>query len=338
MKIDLRSDTVTKPTKEMLAAMFSAEVGDDVWGDDPSVIELEEKGAALFGHEAALFCPSGTMTNQIAIKVHTQAPGEVICDQTAHIYRYEGGGIAFNSGLSNRLIDGKEGQFTLEQLQAQVNADDIHFPSSQLVSLENTCNKAGGTIWDFKEIKRISQFCHEQEIPLHLDGARLYNALVATKVSSVEMGQQFDSLSLCLSKGLGCPVGSLLIGSSAFIRQAKRIRKVMGGGMRQAGYLAAAGIYALNHHVNRLTADHQRAKTIAHHLSSVSFVEEVIPPQTNILIFKLKQGYSTASFIEQMKAKDILVAAMGEQSIRLVTHLDFSDQMLDRFINEIESI
>src|SRR5690554_3059550 len=287
MLIDLRSDTVTKPTKEMLQAMFEAKVGDDVWGDDPTVIELEEKVASIFGHEAALFCPSGTMTNQIAIKVHTNAPGEVICEESAHVYRYEGGGIAFNSGLSSRLIKGDKGQFTLEQLKAEINADDVHFPPTQLVSLENTCNKAGGTIWDFNEIKRISQFCKENRLPIHLDGARLYNAIVETKISEKEFGQAFDSISLCLSKGLGCPVGSLLIGSKKFIKQAGRIRKIMGGGMRQAGYLAAAGIFALDNNINRLREDHQKAKSLAQIMEKCSFVEEVIRPQSNILIFKL---------------------------------------------------
>lgn len=331
MLIDLRSDTVTKPTKEMLQAMFEAKVGDDVWGDDPTVIELEEKAASIFGHEAALFCPSGTMTNQIAIKVHTNAPGEVICEESAHVYRYEGGGIAFNAGLSSRLIKGDKGQFTVEQLKAEINADDVHFPPTQLVALENTCNKAGGTIWDFNEIKRISQFCKENNLPLHLDGARLYNALVETNTSEKEMGQAFESISLCLSKGLGCPVGSLLIGSKDFIKQARRIRKIMGGGMRQAGYLAAAGIYALENNIKRLTEDHQKAKSLAQIMEKCSFVEEVIIPQSNILIFKLNASLSTEKFIQKMKEQNILVGAMGEQKIRLVTHLGISEEMISRF-------
>lgn len=328
MVIDLRSDTVTKPTTEMLNAMFSAQVGDDVWGDDPTVIELEEKVANKFGHEAALFCPSGTMTNQIAIKVHTNAPGEVICEESAHVYRYEGGGIAFNSGLSSRLIKGDRGQFTVEQLKAEINADDVHFPPTQLVSLENTCNKAGGTIWDINEIKRISQFCKKYKLPLHLDGARLYNAIVETKISEKEFGQAFDSISLCLSKGLGCPVGSLLIGSKKFIKQAGRIRKIMGGGMRQAGYLAAAGIFALDNNINRLREDHERAKKLAQIMSNCSFVQEVITPQSNILIFKLTNSFTTDEFIQKMKSQGIFVGAMGEQKIRLVTHLDVNDEMV----------
>lgn len=338
MLIDLRSDTVSKPTKEMLAAMFSAEVGDDVWGDDPTVKALEEKTATLFGHEAALFCPSGTMTNQIAIKVHTQSPGEVICEETAHIYRYEGGGIAFNSGLSSRLIRGHNGQFSLEQLEPEINADDVHFPSTQLVSIENTCNKGGGTVWDLNEIERISKFCRKKSIPLHLDGARLYNAIVAQNSSEKDIGKHFESISLCLSKGLGCPVGSLLIGSKDFIHQAKRIRKILGGGMRQAGYLAAAGIYALENNIKRLAEDHRKAEKLAQILESVPFVEEVTPPRTNIVLFKLNESISTEHFVRQMKSKNILVAAMGSQTIRLVTHMDFKQEMIDKFENVIHSI
>lgn len=331
MLIDLRSDTVTKPTTEMLQAMFSAKVGDDVWGDDPTVIELEEKVTKMFGHEAALFCPSGTMTNQIAIKVHTNAPGEVICEESAHVYRYEGGGIAFNSGLSSRLIKGDKGQFTLEQLKAEINADDVHFPPTQLVAIENTCNKAGGTIWDINEIKRISQLCKEHKLPLHLDGARLYNALIETNTSEKEIGQYFDSISLCLSKGLGCPVGSLLIGSKDFIKQARRIRKIMGGGMRQAGYLAAAGVFALENSINRLKVDHQRARELASIIKKSSIVKEVTEPQSNIVIFELIPSISTEEFIQKMKNQDVLVGAMGEQKIRLVTHLGISEEMISRF-------
>lgn len=338
MLIDLRSDTVTKPTKEMLEAMFSAEVGDDVWGDDPTVKALEEKVATLFGHEAALFCPSGTMTNQIAIKVHTQSPGEVVCDETAHIYRYEGGGIAFNSGLSTRLIHGKKGQFTLEQLEPEINANDVHFPPTQMVSIENTCNKGGGTVWNLNEVERISKFCRTNRIPLHLDGARIYNAIIAQKSSEKEIGKHFDSISLCLSKGLACPVGSLLIGSKPFIQQALRIRKVLGGGMRQAGYLAAAGIYALENNINRLAEDHRRAEQLTQILEPLSFVEAVTTPQTNIVLFKLSESVSTENFIRQMKSKNILVAAMGNQSIRIVTHQDFNDGMMEKFQLAIHSI
>ncbi len=321
MIIDLRSDTVTLPTKGMKEAMFSAEVGDDVLGNDPSVFALEEKAANLFKHEAALFCPSGTMTNQIAIKVHTNAPGEVICDELAHIYRYEGGGMAFNAGVSNRLIKGDRGRFTLAQLKAEINPDDVHFPPTQLVALENTCNKGGGCYWELEDIKTIATFCRKEQLPIHLDGARLYNALVAQQIQEAEIGQHFDSISLCLSKGLGAPVGSLLIGSKPFIKQAKRIRKLFGGGMRQAGYLAAAGIYALDHQVQRLAEDHEKAQQIGQMLHSKSFVKSIHPIDTNIIIFQLNDDIDLQHFLAQLEQEGILAASMGPQLVRFVTHL-----------------
>jgi len=328
--IDLRSDTVTQPTDEMKSAMNVAQVGDDVLGDDPTVIELEEKVAQLFGHEAALFCPSGTMTNQIAIKVHTNAPGEVICDELAHIYRYEGGGMGFNSGVSSRLIKGNKGQFTLEQLKTEINPDDIHFPSTQLVALENTCNKAGGTVWELNEIERIAKFCKAEQLPLHLDGARLYNALVAKNTEPKKMGSYFDSISLCLSKGLGCPVGSVLIGSKDFIKKSKRIRKIFGGGMRQAGYLAAAGIYALDHHLERLTKDHENAKFLEEILRKQSYVKSIHPVETNIVIFQLENDISNDDFLEKLKNQNILAVGMGPQTIRLVTHLGIGSNEMEQ--------
>lgn len=336
--IDLRSDTVTQPTDEMKSAMMSATVGDDVLGDDPTVIELENKTAQLFGHQAALFCPSGTMTNQIAIKVHTNAPGEVICDELAHIYRYEGGGMGFNSGVSSRLIKGNKGQFSLEQLKNEINPDDIHFPPTQLVALENTCNKAGGTVWDLKEIARIANFCRAEKLPLHLDGARLYNALVAKNTSPLEMGAHFDSISLCLSKGLGCPVGSVLIGSHEFIKKSKRIRKIFGGGMRQAGYLAAAGIYALDHQVERLSKDHENAKTLEKILQSKSYLKAIKPVETNIIIFELQDDVSTEAFLEKLKKKDILAVGMGPQTIRLVTHLGIGAKEMEILSKQLASL
>lgn len=329
MIVDLRSDTVTKPTAAMLEAMMNAQVGDDVLEDDPTVKALEEKAANLFAHEAALYCPSGTMTNQIALKVHTNAPGEVICSNLAHIYRYEGGGIAFNSGLSTRLIEGDRGRFTLEQLQAEINPDDVHFPPTQLVALENTCNKGGGCFWDINEIKRISSFCQEKNIPLHLDGARVYNALVASGVSSQEMGKQFDSISLCLSKGLGAPVGSVLIGSKAFIKQAKRIRKILGGGMRQAGYLAAAGLYALENNIDRLQEDHNKAKELAKLVEQKDYVEFIHPVNTNIVIFKLKDACPMDEYLQELKDKGIWLVAMGPQLVRIVTHLGIGEEEMD---------
>ena len=330
MTIDLRSDTVTQPTSAMKEAMFQAKVGDDVLGDDPTVIALEEKAANLFGHEAALFCPSGTMTNQIAIKVHTNSPGEVVCDELAHIYRYEGGGIGFNSGLSTRLLKGDSGRFSLEQLIPEINADDVHFPPTQLVSIENTCNKGGGSCWDINEIKKIASFCKKEQLPLHLDGARLYNALVAHDITPAEMGQHFDSISLCLSKGLGCPVGSLLIGNKAFIKQARRIRKVLGGGMRQAGFLAAAGIYAFDNHVNRLKKDHKNAKTLSQLIADKPFVQKVLPVETNIVIFKLNEKMNAEDYLNTLKEKGIHAVGMGHQTIRFVTHLGIGDREMEQ--------
>ncbi len=335
MIVDLRSDTVTKPTEAMLSAMSKAKVGDDILGDDPTVIELEEKAAQLFRHEAALFCPSGTMTNQIAIKAHTNAPGEVICSELAHIYRYEGGGIAFNSGLSNRLIQDDRGRFTVDQLAKEINPDDIHFPPTQLVALENTCNKGGGCYWDINTIKEIKQFCESKNLPLHLDGARIYNALVASGVSSQEMGSQFDSVSLCLSKGLGAPVGSLLIGSTDFIKKSKRIRKILGGGMRQAGYLAAAGIFALDNNVERMQDDHNRAKRLGEIVAEKDYCESVNPVDTNIVIFKLKDQYKESDFIQKMKEKGIWLVGMGPQTIRLVTHLGIGIEEMNYLENNL---
>lgn len=329
MIVDLRSDTVTKPTKDMLNAMFSAEIGDDVLGDDPTVKRLEKVLAEKFNHEAALFCPSGTMTNQIAIKVHTNAPGEVVCDALSHIYRYEGGGIAFNSGMSNRLISGDRGRFTLEQLKAEINPDDIHFPPTQLVSLENTCNKGGGSYWDLDEIGRISNYCRNENIPIHLDGARLYNALVAQNTTEAEVGKHFDSISICLSKGLGAPVGSVLTGSKTFIKKATRVRKILGGGMRQAGYLAAAGIFALENNVQRLSEDHKNAKIIGELLQSKPEVNKLYPIDTNIVLYQLDKDVDMNKYLENLQNKGIKAVSMGSQTIRLVTHLGIGEKEME---------
>ena len=329
--IDLRSDTVTKPTEGMKQFMFDAEVGDDVLREDPAVLALEEKTAKLFNHEAALFCPSGTMTNQIAIRVHTQPQDEIICDRKSHIYNYEGGGIAYNSMASVRLLGGDGGRFTAEQVEANINPDDIHYPITSLVSLENTVNKGGGSIYNLEEIKRISTLCRERQLKMHLDGARLFNALVATGQSPQEHGSFFDSISLCLSKGLGAPVGSVLIGSNQFIKKAMRVRKVMGGGMRQAGYLAAAGIYALENHVLRLKEDHDRAKKIASILKQKSFVASVLPVETNIIIFTVDYPHGVDQLLLALEYKGILAVKFGKKEVRLVTHLNFDDRQLDEF-------
>lgn len=323
--IDLRSDTVTKPSAEMRAAMANALVGDDVFKEDPTVLELENYGAALFGKEAALFCSSGTQTNQIAINVHVQPGGEVICHEESHIYKYEGGGIAKNSGASVRLLPGDRGRITAEQIAEWINpAHDVHFPLTQLVSLEDTANRGGGAVYDTHELAKISAFCKAQNLPLHLDGARVFNALAVNKLPAATYGAYYDSISVCLSKGLGAPVGSLLIGSAAFIEKARRVRKVLGGGMRQAGIIAAGGLYALQHHVDRIEQDHQNAQKLELALIKCSLIEKVLPVQTNIVVACLKDPTQRDQFIAQLKEKGILCMAFGPGMIRMVTHLDIS--------------
>jgi threonine aldolase len=335
--IDLRSDTVTRPTRGMLDAMYAARVGDDVFGDDPTVIALEEKAAKLFGKDEALFCPSGTMTNQIAIKVHTVPGDEVICDESSHVYRYEGGGIGMNSGASVRLVQGDRGRITGRQVLQNINPDDPHYPVTRLVVAENTSNRGGGSCYDHKDLQGISKACRDNQLKFHLDGARLFNALVKTGTATLQVGELFDSISICLSKGLGAPVGSLLIGEDDFIRKARRVRKVFGGGMRQAGYLAAAGIYALDHHVDRLKEDHERAEKLAEVLSNCSFVEEVLPVVTNILVFKLQDNVNDADFLARLESKGLRGIGFGPQTIRFVTHLDFDDEMLEEAIDILKN-
>ncbi|MGV3529089.1 MAG: threonine aldolase family protein [Flavisolibacter sp.] len=336
--IDYRSDTVTRPTPAMKEAMFAAPVGDDVFGEDHSINQLEEKAAKLFGMEAALYCPSGTMTNQIAIKVHTQPGDEVICDQSAHIYQYEGGGIAFNSGASVQLLHGDRGRFTAQQVKAAINADDVHKPHTSLVALENTSNRGGGSCWDVAEIEKIRQVCDENQLALHLDGARLFNALVAKNQSPETYGHLFHSISICLSKSLGCPVGSLLLGSAPFIKKARRVRKVLGGGMRQAGYLAAAGIYALDHHVDRLKEDHRHAQMLAEALAKKDFVEKVLPVETNIVIFNLQGRFTPQSLVARMKEEGIYWYAISPTQVRIVTHLDITPDMVQKTLDAIKNL
>ncbi|MEM6697023.1 MAG: GntG family PLP-dependent aldolase [Bacteroidota bacterium] len=338
MTINLMSDTVTKPTAAMLKAMMQAEVGDDVFGEDPTVNALEAKAAAMFGKEAAMYCPSGTMTNQIAIKTHTNPLDEVICDKTSHVYQYETGGYAFNSGVSMNLLQGKNGKITAEQVAAAIKPVYDWLPISKLVVLENTCNKGGGSYYTLEEIRPIRKLCQERALKLHLDGARLFNALVETKENTVEVGAAFDSISICLSKGLGAPVGSLLIGNQDFIRQARRFRKVMGGGMRQAGYLAAAGLFALENHINRLKEDNDKAKKIAGVLVDLSYIENIRPVHSNILIFDVKSPFTADSFLEKLKAEGILAVAFGPQTIRFVTHLDFTEKMMDKVIKSLQKM
>ncbi|WP_421795778.1 threonine aldolase family protein [Haliscomenobacter sp.] len=336
--INLISDTVTKPTPGMLQAMLQAEVGDDVFGQDPTVNALEAKAATMFGKEAALFCPSGTMTNQIAIKVHTQPLDEVIFDEYSHIYQYEVGGYAFNSGIGVNLIKGTNGKITAEQVAAAIKPVYDWLPISKLVVLENTCNKGGGSFYTLDEIRPIQQVCQERGLALHLDGARIFNALVETGESTLAVGAAFDSISVCLSKGLGAPVGSLLIGSQAFIRQARRVRKAMGGGMRQAGFLAAAGIYALDHQVLRLKEDNDRAKRLGEVLSKQAYVDSVRPVQSNIVIFDLKAPWTAESYLAHLAERGISASAFGPQTVRFVTHLDVTASMIDQVLEEVTKV
>ncbi|HEX7903144.1 MAG TPA: GntG family PLP-dependent aldolase [Chitinophagaceae bacterium] len=327
MIIDFRSDTVTKPTPAMLEAMMSAKVGDDVFGEDPSINELENLSASLFGMEAGLFCPSGTMTNQIAIKCHTQPGDEVICDESAHVYQYEGGGIAFNSGASVKLLHGDRGRVTAEQVRTAINPDDPHRAHTSLVCLENTSNRGGGSCYDFEEIKKISAVCVENKLAFHLDGARLWNALVAKNETTLQYGQVFDSISICLSKSLGCPVGSVLLGKKEFIKKGRRIRKAFGGGMRQAGFIAAAGIFALQNNINRLEEDHHHARQIADAIAKKDFVKMVLPVETNIIIFELKDAVTAPALVATLKEHGILGYAIAPNRVRLVVHLDISKEM-----------
>jgi threonine aldolase len=326
--IDLRSDTFTKPLPNMLKAMWSAEVGDDVFGEDPTINRLEKKAAELFGMEAALFCPSGTMTNQIAIKVHTRPGQEIICHEYSHVYNYEGGGIAFNSACQVRPLAGPRGKLEASTVAAALqNPLDMHAATSRLVVLENTTNKGGGACYDLEEIDKIKAICTKNGLGLHLDGARLWNALIAKNQSPKDFGSRFDSISICLSKGLGCPVGSLLLGSKEFIREARFVRKKLGGAMRQAGYLAAAGIYALDNHIERLSEDHEKAQKLADTLKASDWIESVEPVETNILIFNLKANRDIGTFNEKLKAAGIVHIDMGQGKQRFVTHhyISFDD-------------
>ncbi|WP_116787423.1 threonine aldolase family protein [Flavobacterium psychrotrophum] len=328
MEINLISDTVTKPSNEMLQHMFRAKVGDDVYKQDPTVNELEESVAGLFGKEAGLFFPSGSMANQTAIKLHTQPGDELICDKWAHVYNYEGGGMAFNSGVQAKLIDGNRGMITAAQVAESINPPDFyHSPLTTLVCIENTTNKGGGACYDLQTLKDIKDVCTTNNLKYHLDGARIWNALVAKRQHPKQFGELFDTVSVCLSKGLGAPVGSLLLGSKADMAKALRIRKVFGGGMRQAGYLAAAGLYALQHNVGRLEEDHRRAKQLGQLLAQLPWVKSVEPVETNILIFSLKDGYSEAGLIEKLKQKSIFISSLGKGKLRIVTHLDYKEVM-----------
>jgi threonine aldolase len=339
MQIDLRSDTFTKPSPAMLQAMFTANVGDDVFGEDPSVNNLETMSAELFGMQAAIFCPSGTMTNQIAIKCHTQSGDEVICDELSHVYQFEGGGIAFNSGSSVKLLHGDRGRITADLVSQSINNKfDVHKANTSLVSLENTTNFGGGACYNFNDIVQIKEVCLQHNLKLHLDGARLFNALVAKKETPKQYGEIFDSISICLSKGLGTPVGSLLLGKKEFITKARRVRKVFGGGMRQAGFLAAAGIYALQNNIDRLADDHFAAKEIAKALIEKEFIGKIIPVETNIIIFEVVNSYTPKELVERLKQDDIFCLAISPTQVRMVTHLDVTKEMLKKLLTVIEAL
>ena len=337
MTIELRSDTFTKPNPAMLEAMFSAEVGDDVFEEDYTVKTLEEKTARMFGYEAGLFCTSGTMTNQIAINVHVNQGDEVICDALSHVYLYEGGGIAANSSASVNLLQGNRGRLSAPQISEAIHEDNVHYPISRLVSLENTVNKGGGCYYQLAEIQKIKTICEEKNMALHLDGARLFNALVETQENPLEYGKVFDSISICLSKGLGIPVGSVLLGTSEFIKKARKVRKRWGGGWRQAGYLAAAGIYALENNIDRLKEDHARAREIGKIMEGISEVEDIYPVDTNIVIFKLDDKILVSDYVQKLNEKGIKASPFGKHLVRFVTHLDFTDEHLGEFWKRILS-
>ena len=323
--INLISDTVTKPTPAMLSAMMAAEVGDDVFGADPSVNALEKQAADLFGKEAAVFCTSGTRTDQISIKMHTQPLDEVICDHYSHVHLYEVGGYAYNSGVSMNLIHGSYGKITADQVTKAIKPDYDWLANSSLVVLENSCNKGGGSYYTVDEIQPIQSVCKERGLKLHLDGARLFNVLVETQEKTQDVGACFDSISICISKGLGAPVGSLLIGDQTDIKRARKLRKVMGGGMRQAGYLAAACSYALDHHIPDLSTDNQRAKELGALLETKDYVDHVKPVHTNIVIFALRDEIDTPTFVNKLSAHGIGATQFGPQEVRFVLHRDITN-------------
>ena len=328
MQIDLRSDTVTKPSNGMIEAMMTAKLGDDVYAEDPSVNALEARVATMFGKPKALFFPSGTMANQTAIKLHTQPGEQLVCDAYSHVYNYEGGGVSFNSGVSCKLVDGHRGMMTAAQVEAAINPPDFyHSPLTSLVSLENTTNKGGGACWDYQEILKVKSVCDSHKLGLHLDGARLWNALISKSETPQQYGDVFDTISVCFSKGLGAPVGSVLLGNENLMNKALRIRKMLGGGMRQVGLLAAAASYALDHQYDRLKEDHQKAKEIAEVLNQLEAVSSVEPVETNIVIFKLSSNNSQDLFLNNLKSHNVLLSDMGGGKLRMVTHLDYTDAM-----------
>jgi threonine aldolase len=337
-QINLISDTITKPNDAMLQYMMQAEVGDDVFGQDPTINALEKKLADMFGKESAIFCPSGTMTNQLAIKCHTNALDELICEKTSHVYQYETGGYSYNSRVAINLIDGENGKLKPQHITAAIRPDYDWLPNSRLVSIENSCNKGGGSYYDLSEMSAISQTCKAHDLRLHLDGARLFNVLVETEDKPIDIGPLFDSISICLSKGLGAPVGSVLIGDAPFIKKARKFRKVMGGGMRQAGYLAAACIYALDNNMQQLKIDNQHAKDIGVELLKLPYVDAVKPVKTNILIFTIAETLAVTDILQKFQQKGIVASQFGAQDIRFVTHNGFEKSDLEDLMQRMKSI
>lgn len=330
MEINLISDTVTKPTPEMLQAMFSAKVGDDVYKQDPTINALEEKVAQLFGYSNALFFPSGTMANQTAIKLLTNPGDQIIAHKYAHIFNYEAGGVAFNSGVSCNLVTGESGLINAQLVQNAIHDPEFyHAPLSKLVCVENTTNKGGGACYSLQTLHEIKQVCLKNNLKFHLDGARIWNAMVAKNQEASEFGKIFDTISVCLSKGLGAPVGSLLLIPNELYKPALRIRKIFGGGMRQAGFLAAAGIYAIDNHVQRLAEDHKKAKELYALLQTQPWVAQIEPIETNIVIFTIQNYLNEQDVVLKLAQKGIQISNMGQGKLRMVTHLDYRQVMHD---------
>lgn len=338
MTIDLRSDTVTKPSKGMLQAMFSAKVGDDVYKEDPTVNELEQRVAAMFGADEALFFPTGSMANQAAIKLHTQPGEQLICHEWAHVFNYEGGGVSFNSGVSCKLLPGKNGILDAKLVEEAINPPDFyHSPLTTLVCIENTTNKGGGVCYDYKTLQEIKDITAKHGLKYHLDGARLWNAIIEKKEDPKQYGAIFDTISLCFSKGLGTPLGTVLVGTKDAMKNAMRVRKVLGGGMRQIGYMAAAGLYALDNNLNRLKEDHNKASEIAETLNNQDYVRKVESTETNIVIFYLSETISQDLFINDLLKKNVKISTMGQGKLRIVTHLDYTDEMHQTFLSILEN-
>ncbi|WP_245906944.1 threonine aldolase family protein [Reichenbachiella versicolor] len=328
MIIDLRNDSVTKPSIGMLEHMMLAKVGDDVLGEDPTVAELEKKVAGIFGHEAALFCPSGTMANQIAININTNPGEEMIVDRNSYIYLYEGGSTAFNSQVSMRSLEGDHGRMSPLDITENINPVDITYNRTTMIALEHTVTKGGGSLYDIDSMKQISQIAKENNIKMHLDGARVFNAIVKSGVDPTEIGSCFDTIMVCFSKGLGAPMGAALLGKKGTIARARRLRKVMGGGMRQVGYLAAAAIYALNKNIKRLDIDHKRANELANIFEDKGYIDNILAAGTNIVILSIDPKVSIHELLRDWNAKGIKALPYGKNEIRLVTHMDFNDDML----------